>query len=356
MTVPAPRQRADESHGGSDLAGLEQGLHRLQAELEAEVDEREGELAAAIDGLTELSGMVGGAARLPLEVSSRRIQELIEEVRRLRGLLADLHEGSRSPRTGPARRPGRAFRPQARPHTRNSRPTRAVAAVALACLMLGAGGFVARLALEHPSTATRPPPPASPTISTNRLFARSPVALLSGLPGNYTFDGGTVPQQDQVTAALAASGFDWYLIPQTITIHIVANAPAEATPGNIWISPDLLDSGRYSWGFVQHEYGHQVDFFLLTDPMRAILKAVLGATAWCYGGTIGFNNVDGLPHSQYGCERFASTLAWAYWPFADNSMEPLNKSAESAGLAPAKFRALLGVMIGASNSIGSASV
>ena len=31
-------------------------------------------------------------------------------------------------------------------------------------------------------------------------------------------------------------------------------------PGQIWLDASLLDSGRFSWGVVQHEYAHQVDF------------------------------------------------------------------------------------------------
>ena len=52
---------------------------------------------------------------------------------------------------------------------------------------------------------------------------------------------------------------------------------------------------------------------------------------------------------MYGCERFASTLAWAYWPNAQNSMKPAGAKDESAAMAPAKFRQLMGIMIGAPN-------
>jgi hypothetical protein len=102
----------------------------------------------------------------------------------------------------------------------------------------------------------------------------------------------------------------------------------------------LLDSGAFSWGVVQHEYAHQVDFFLLDDAARAKLDSALGATTWCYG------DAPVLQHSQYGCERFASTLAWSYWQSSLNSMSPSDVGPESAAMKPAAFRALLAGILG----------
>src|SRR5207253_2375434 len=65
----------------------------------------------------------------------------------------------------------------------------------------------------------------------------------------------------------------------------------------------------------------------------------LGGSDWCYGEL-------GLDHSAYGCERFASTLAWAYWPSADNSMSPACTRGESGAMPAAKFRALLAQVLG----------
>ncbi len=158
--------------------------------------------------------------------------------------------------------------------------------------------------------------------------------------GNYTIVGGAATEQEQVQEALAASAFDWSLVPAQITIYIAPGLTSEATPGNIWLDANLLDSGRFSWGVVQHEYAHQVDFFLLDADKRALLQRLLGAKDWCYG-------VSGLPHSAYGCERFASTLAWAYWPSPDNSMQPTSKADEAAAMPPPQFRALLSQLIGA---------
>jgi hypothetical protein len=99
------------------------------------------------------------------------------------------------------------------------------------------------------------------------------VALLSAAPGtslargsSYVFDGGTAAQQRQVDRALAVSTFPWNKVPATITIHIDRGSRSEALPGHIWLDADLLDSGQYSWGTIQHEYAHQVDFSFSQTP------------------------------------------------------------------------------------------
>jgi hypothetical protein len=147
--------------------------------------------------------------------------------------------------------------------------------------------------------------------------------------GRYAFAGGTPREQAQVTRALEASSFDWNLVPQRITIHIAHVATSAASPGQIWIDPDLLDAGSFAWGVVQHEYAHQVDFFLLTEPARELLMHELGTRTWC--------SEDALRRDTLGCERFASALAWAYWPSPDNVM----RSATSRALSAARFRGLV---------------
>ena len=163
-------------------------------------------------------------------------------------------------------------------------------------------------------------------------------ALASG--GNYVFSGGTPAEQQQVRAALQASSFDWSLVPQQITISIGPGQADDAVPGTISLDSQLLDSGEFSWGVVQHEYAHQVDFFLFDAATRARLQTLLGATDWCY-------EIPGLRHDQHGCERFASTLAWAYWQSPQNCMSPADVGAESAGMAPAAFRTLMTSILGA---------
>jgi hypothetical protein len=165
-------------------------------------------------------------------------------------------------------------------------------------------------------------------------------ALATG--GNYTFVGGSAFERSQVRQALAASSFNWSLVPGPITIAITPEPASQAVPGKILLDPELLDMGQFSWGVVQHEYAHQVDFALLSDDARAQIERALGGTAWCYADAV-------LPHSQYGCERFASTLAWAFWQSPSNSMSPATIGSESSGMPPAAFRALIASILGAAS-------
>jgi hypothetical protein len=171
------------------------------------------------------------------------------------------------------------------------------------------------------------------------VLAFSGTAQAAG--GNYVFDGGTTRQQREVRAALDASSFDWSLVPARIVVHVAPGADTHATPGHVYVDSKLLSAGRFAWGIVQHEYAHQVDFFLLNPELRAKLGATLGGKEWFPGTTL-------LDHAAYGCERFASTLAWAYWPSPQNSLKPRSAKDESAAVAPARFRALMaGVLAGA---------
>ena len=156
--------------------------------------------------------------------------------------------------------------------------------------------------------------------------------------GNYAFDGGTRAERTQVRSALNVSRFNWSVVPGRITIHIGRGIASEAAPGEIWLDANLLDSGKFAWGTVQHEYAHQVDFGLFGDPLRVQLNRSLHGQHWGY-------DVAGLKHSAYGCERFASTLAWAYWPSKQNALRPTSPSDEAAAMAPRKFRALMKKML-----------
>jgi hypothetical protein len=164
-------------------------------------------------------------------------------------------------------------------------------------------------------------------------LAFAPNALAGG--GNYTFDGGTKVQQSQVRAALNASSFDWSIVPGPVVIHIGRGSGPHATAGQIWLDPSLLDSGRFAWGVIQHEYAHQVDFFVLTDQMRAQLHTVLGGDAW-WGGE----------HSSLDCERFADLVAWAYWQSPENVMRPDSATDEGGQIAPARFRSIVSGLLG----------
>jgi hypothetical protein len=166
-----------------------------------------------------------------------------------------------------------------------------------------------------------------PTIALALVLA--PSALASG--GTYVFDGGTRAEQAQVKAALDASSFDYSIVAQQVTIHIRRGSATEARPGQIWLDPDLLDSGRFAWGVVQHEYAHQVDFLVLTDAQRAQLHILLGGAAWC----------SGAAHDQLDCERFADLVSWAYWTSPDNVLKPTGATDEGGQVTPAAFRAAL---------------
>jgi hypothetical protein len=166
-------------------------------------------------------------------------------------------------------------------------------------------------------------------------LALAPAAQAAG--GHYAFDGGTKAQRTQVTSALNASSFDWSLVPGEVVIHIGPDISSHAVAGQIWLDGGLLDTGRFSWGVVQHEYAHQVDFGLLTDAMRSRLQPALQADAWW-----------GTPsqHAELGCERFADELSWAYWQSPANVMQPDIVSAEGGQLSPAAFRAALASVLG----------
>jgi hypothetical protein len=159
-------------------------------------------------------------------------------------------------------------------------------------------------------------------------------ATTAGAGGAYTIAGGTRAQRETVVAALQASSFNWNVVPGPVAIHIVDGGPSRSLPREIWLDGDLLDAGEFAWGVVQHEYAHQVDYLLLDDAQRAQLLQQLGGRDWCYG-------TPGLAHDQYGCERFASTFAWSFWPSPENSMRPAGRGDESAAMAPARFRALV---------------
>jgi hypothetical protein len=163
----------------------------------------------------------------------------------------------------------------------------------------------------------------------------APAALASG--GNYTFDGGTPFEHSQVRQALNVSSFPWDVVPGPVVIHIGAYPVSEATPGAIWLDASLLNAGEFSWGVVQHEYAHQVDFSLLTAAARTQLSTVLGGTSWWSDG-VG-------QHGAFSCERFASTLAWAYWPSADSAMRPDGSQDEAGHVSPTAFRAALTALL-----------
>jgi hypothetical protein len=184
---------------------------------------------------------------------------------------------------------------------------------------------------------------------TTLLLACSSLALgLAGqaqaFGGDYVVYGGTPGERAELSAALDASSFDWSLVPARIDIHLAPDTQTYAAPGQIWVNSRLLDTGRFAWGLVQHEYAHQVDCFLLDETMRHKLNSLLHGADW-YG--------VGSPHRLRGDERFASTLAWAYWPSPQSALRPASTSDEAAAMRPARFRALMTKLLGAPQTSGS---
>jgi len=162
-------------------------------------------------------------------------------------------------------------------------------------------------------------------------LALAPTALSAG--GRYTFVGGNAVERSQVVQALNASSFPWDIIPGTIVVHVEPRPISEATPGAVWLDNSLLDSGDFSWGVIQHEFAHQVDFALLDPGTRLQLGALLGGVSW-------WN--DGIhDHGSFASERFASEIAWAYWPSTDNCLRPASANDEAGHVPPALFRAAL---------------
>jgi hypothetical protein len=168
-------------------------------------------------------------------------------------------------------------------------------------------------------------------------------ALASG--GNYTFSGGTPAQRSTVTRALDASAFPWSLVPQRIEIRIGKGYPSAAWPGHISLDSNLLDAGTFAWGTIQHEYGHQVDYLLLEDAKRNLLFPLLGGKCWFA--------TCAAHHDELTSERFASTLAWSYWPRAGNTMKPEGPGDESAALGPRAFRTLMKQVLGVPDTLAA---
>lgn len=173
-----------------------------------------------------------------------------------------------------------------------------------------------------------------------------PVSALAG-GGEVDFEGASPAERSAVRAALDASSFDWGILPQPVIVHVGPYGTSHATPGHVWLDRGLLAAGKFAWATVMDEFAHQVDFLLLDDARRALLQARLGGTAWCR------DSAPGLPHAAYGCERFSSMVAWAYWPTRENSYRPESATDESAAMAPAEFRLLLSALVGAPSALQS---
>ena len=160
--------------------------------------------------------------------------------------------------------------------------------------------------------------------------------------GHYVFDGGSAEARLQVRAALDRSAFDWSLVQATITIRISDCGCAGSRPGEILLDERQLTASpfgpRYAWGIVQHEYAHQLDFFLLTPADRERVIRRFGGAAWCY-------EVRGLARDDYGCERLATLVAWAYWRSTANVERPDWLPADAPPLRRDRVRAFVTALV-----------
>ena len=176
------------------------------------------------------------------------------------------------------------------------------------------------------------------------VLSLAALALPSGAAAagaRMSFDGGTAAERAQVRSALEASSFDWSVVPQRIVVHLQRGIASQAAPGEIWLDAGLVDTGRFSWGVIQHEFAHQIDFLVLTDDDRAAVQALLGGAQWCFGG-------ESYAHDDNGCERFATAVAWAYWPSFQNVFDP-SACPDETWLRAAALRALLAQRLGVRN-------
>src|SRR5579884_3550977 len=166
--------------------------------------------------------------------------------------------------------------------------------------------------------------------------------------GRVAFDGGTPQERAQVRAALDASSFDYGIIPVRVVVHLIRGAAPQAVPGQIWLDPALVDTGQFAWGVILHEFAHQVDWYLLTDADRAAIQALLGGSVRCGGG-------ESFGHDGQGCERFATAVAWAYWPSPANVFDPAANPDET-WLKASALRDLLAGMLGVRNPFRALTV
>jgi hypothetical protein len=179
-----------------------------------------------------------------------------------------------------------------------------------------------------------------------------PATGAARLTGPITIKGGNAYEQAQVTAALRVSAFDYTPVAARVTVVIARNIPTSdaSSDGVVNLDANLLDAGEFSWGTTQHELAHEVDFLYFTAADHVLLLDALGGASWWYTDPM-------LMHGDYGCERFASELSWAYWPDKlENSMHPEGLRDESNQMPLATFRALVSQVLAADNYPGEVLV
>jgi hypothetical protein len=88
-------------------------------------------------------------------------------------------------------------------------------------------------------------------LSVGLLLTAAPAETSSRFASaSFAVDGGSARERAQIEAALAASSFDWRLLPVPVQVHLRPGVPARATPGHVWLSTELLASGRFAWAVI----------------------------------------------------------------------------------------------------------
>ena len=131
-------------------------------------------------------------------------------------------------------------------------------------------------------------------------------------------------QQATVRAALEVSSFDWSVLParsSSTSRRSAAPTPRPATS---------TSTARCSTPAASRGASSSTSSHTRSTSSSSTTRSARRSTQRSAAAT-GATASPGLAHSAYGCERFASELAWAYWPSADNSMSPAATHGESGG-------------------------
>ena len=168
-----------------------------------------------------------------------------------------------------------------------------------------------------------------------------PGSAVATSAGAYVaFDGGSVRERAQVRAALQTSSFDWAVVQQQTTVHIGTYGTSYSTPGHVWLDARPAPHGQASRGRPSWT----------SSPTRSTSSCSTSRAARSSGEASGPRPGATSSPSRplaLGRERFASMVAWAYWPSKENAYRPRSRTDETAAMPAPAFRALLADLIGA---------
>lgn len=193
---------------------------------------------------------------------------------------------------------------------------------------------------QPPAHVQQAPTRATPILPGG--YKVTPAVQSLPIPANFHFQGGTPQQQQSVLQAIKASTFNFALLPN-ITINITQGMNADATPGTINLDAGSLNpvNGDFYWATILHEFGHQVDWYLVNDQQRQTFLQAFGRQEW---GQISPSEA----HDQMGQEDFASAFALAFGGASAYAHLP-----EANVIPPTQFKQMLLAMIpGAQKATG----